>query len=391
MKRRWLVSLTATLAVLVAGAAVSFRSSKEAAAESRPGAGPKPVSVQVARVESGRVRVVLSGLGTVTPRRSVAVRSRVSGQISRIAFSEGQQVEPGQLLAELDPRTFQAEEAKAKGQLAQERALLENARLELERSESLSADSLISAQQVAAQQSLHAQRQGAEQLAVGNLTAASLQLGFTRITAPIRGRVGFRLVDAGNNVTPLDNIVQIHELAPITVVFTLTEDQLPEVLARVRAAERAGHPLDVEAWDKGNRSLLEHGQLLTVDNQIDPATGTVRLKAEFSNAEGQLFPSQFVNVRLAIDELRDALTVPRAAVQRGRQGSFVYLLGAGEVVEVRPVKLGVVDGAAIVIEDGLAAGDRVVVSGADQVREGSQVKIAAGGKGERAEPPRPRP
>lgn len=377
MTRRLVASISVSVIVFGLGAAALWKSSKNAAAENRksqesPSA--RPVSVQVARAKRSNVRVVLSGLGTVVPLRSVTVRSRVAGQLLRVAYREGELVKEGQLLAELDPRPFQARVAQAEGQLLRDRALLENARIELERARAMAQDKLLSTQQVLAQQSLVEQHRGTEQASLGALAAAQLELGFTRITAPIRGRIGFRLLDVGNNVTPANDLALINEVDPIAVIFSLSEDQVQTVFKRLQSGDKDARELPVEAWDKGNRSLLERGKLLTIDNQIDQATGTVRLKAQFQNEQGRLFPSQFVNVRFDIDELAGVVVVPQAAVQRGREGAFVYVVGPTETVEVRKVVLGPVESGSVVVEQGLSSDERVVVAGADQIREGSRAR-----------------
>jgi membrane fusion protein, multidrug efflux system len=341
---------------------------------SGPGGGKgRPVPVVVETVRTGDLPVYLGGLGTVTPRNSVTVRSRVDGELLRVAFEEGQQVQAGKLLAEIDPRPFQVQQLQAEGSLARDRALLANARVDLERYRTLYEQDSGSKQQWDTQKALVEQYEGAIKTDLAQIESAKLQLVYARIVAPIGGRVGLRQVDPGNIVHASDagGIVTINEVQPIAVLFTLPEKDLPAVLRRVRSGER----LPVDAYDRNLKSKLAAGSLLTLDNQIDPATGTIRLKAEFPNEDGALFPNQFVNVRLLVDRLRDATLVPAAAIQRGVQGTFVYVVGEDRTVGVRPVKLGPAEGDAIAVEEGLKPGERVVVDGADKLRDGAKVEV----------------
>lgn len=334
------------------------------------------VPVRTARATTYDFPVVLAGIGTVVPQKTVTVQSRVSGQLVRVLFKEGEHVKAGQLLAEIDPRPFHARLQQVEGQLKREHALLDNATNELQRTRMLAAESLASTQEVDAQESLVAQYRASRLVSQGLVSAAELELGFTRITAPIAGRIGFRQVDAGNNVTPTDALAVIHVTDPIHVVFALPEDTVPVVVRELTKARQGGRSLEVEAWDKGNRSLLGRGQVITIDNQIDATTGTVKLKAQFGNALGSLFPNQFVNVKFVVDVAQKALVVPVAAIQRGRQQPFVYVVGSGDVIQVRNVTLGASDGERTIIQDGLNTGDVVVVQGADHVREGVHVKAS---------------
>src|SRR5262245_51620208 len=335
--------------------------------------GPIPVAASAAQV--GDIPIYLSGLGTVVPMRTVTVRSRVDGELVRVNFTEGQYVKEGDLLAQVDPRPFQVQLDQAEGQLIRDQALLANARIDLERYQTLFKQDSIARQQVDTQAALVRQYEGAvrpDQAAVDN---AKLQLSYARITAPITGRLGLRQVDAGNIVHASDanGVVLITEVQPITVVFTLPQDNLPAVMQRVRGNAR----LAVEAWDRGFRTKLASGELLTVDNVIDITTGTVRLKAKFANADLALFPNQFVNARMLLDTRSGVLTIPSAALQRGSQGSFVYVVKEDDAVSVRPVKLGPSDGERVAVESGLTAGERVVVDGMDRLREGARVQVGA--------------
>ncbi|MBL8482850.1 MAG: MdtA/MuxA family multidrug efflux RND transporter periplasmic adaptor subunit, partial [Rhodocyclaceae bacterium] len=334
---------------------------------------PQPVSAQPAQRRD--MDVQLAALGTVTARNLVNVKSRVDGQLLRVLFREGQFVKSGELLAEIDPRPFQVQVDQAAGQLARDQALLQNARLDLERYRMLKAQDSIAAQQVDTQEALVRQYEGTVLADRGQLDSARLQLSFTRVTAPAAGRVGLRQVDPGNmvNANDANPIAVIAQTRPINVIFPLPQDDLPRVLARTRA----GAAPVVEAYDREGRTLLGKGVLLTVDNQIDTTTGTVKLKAEFPNADDVLFPNQFVNVRLNVEHLSGATVVPSAAIQRGAPGTYVYVVKDGATVGVRPVKLGPVQGEISVIAEGLQPGEQVVTDGTDKLRDGARIEIAA--------------
>jgi len=338
-----------------------------------PGSGPTPVVAAPATL--GAVDVVMNGLGTVTPLRTVTVRSRVDGELMRVLFDEGQIVKEEQLLAEIDPRPFQVQLAQAEGQLARDRALLENARLDLARYQALFAQDSIAKQQVDTQASLVRQYEGAIQVDRSQIDSAKLQLVYTRITAPVSGRVGLRLVDPGNVVRAGDasGLVVITQLKPVAVVFSVPQDSVPVVMKRMQSGEK----IPVEAWDREQRARLAEGILASADNQVDPATGTVKLKAQFANDDGALFPNQFVNVRMKLDTLNGVIVIPSAAVQRGAQGLFVYVVGPDNTVAQRPVKLGPTEGQRVAVTDGLAAGEMLVTDGLDRLRPGARVEVAS--------------
>jgi multidrug efflux system membrane fusion protein len=317
--------------------------------------------------------VHLKAIGTVTPLNTVTVRSRVDGELQRISFEEGQRVEKGALLAEIDPVPYQIALAQAEGQQQQNMAQLGTARSDLERLQQLTEKKLITAQELEAQQALVRERQGQLAADKARVENARLQLAYTKIEAPISGRLGLRRVDAGNLVRSNDanGIVVITQTQPISVVFTVPEIDLQKVIDPVRA----GETLTVEAWDRSEQTRLAAGVLKTVDNQIEIATGTLRLKAEFANDDERLFPNQFVNIRLRVRTLEDAIVIPAAAVQFGSRGTYVYVIDEKNVATVRDVVLGPVDGVIQSISKGLVAGDKVVLEGLDRLREGRPVLI----------------
>jgi multidrug efflux system membrane fusion protein len=333
-----------------------------------------PQPVHVAAATQGEIPIVLTALGTVTPLATVTVKTQLSGTLQSIAFREGQLVKAGDVLAQIDPRPYQISLENAEGALAKDSALLQTARLDLKRYQALLAQDSIARQQVDTQASLVKQYEGQVQSDRATIDTYKLDLVYARITAPVAGRVGLRQVDAGNYVTPSDanGIVVITQLQPISVVFTTSEDNLPAILTRLHG----GAKLSTTAYDRNNTIALETGYLDTVDNQIDTATGTVKLRALFPNAGQMLFPNQFVNARLLINTLHDAVIVPSSAVLNGANGPFVYVVKSDNTVTVRPVKVGPIDAERTSIASGLALGERVVIDGSDRLKEGAKITVA---------------
>jgi multidrug efflux system membrane fusion protein len=344
----------------------------------RGGAGgfaSQPQPVHVATATQGDMPIVLTALGTVTPLATVTVQTQLSGILQTVAFQEGQMVKKGDLLVQIDPRPYQISLENAEGALARDKALLATARLDLKRYQTLLAQDSIASQQVDTQASLVQQYEGTVKSDQANIDTYKLDLIYARITAPVSGRVGLRQVDAGNYVTPslTNGIVVITQLQPISVIFTTSEDNLPQIMKQVQT----GAKLSVTAYDRSNTTALEGGVLETLDNQIDTTTGTLKLRATFNNDNNLLFPNQFVNARLLVDTIHNAVIVPTSAVLNGSMGQFVYVVQADNTVTVRPVKIGPVDGERTSIASGLQAGERVVIDGSDRLKEGAKITIPA--------------
>lgn len=331
--------------------------------------------VQAATATRQSVPQYLSGLGTVTAANTATVRSRVNGDLLAIHFTEGQQVNAGDLLAEVDPRPYQVALAQAQGQLAKDQATLANARRDLARFEKLAKTSLVSQQELDTQRSLVSETLGTLKADEGGVASAQLNLTYSRITAPIAGRVGLKQVDVGNYVTSGDTtgIVVITQTHPIDVVFTLAENSISAILS----AQKSGQSLLVEAWDRSNQNLIASGKLLSLDNQIDVTTGTIKIKARFDNQDDTLFPNQFVNVRLKVNTLQDAVVIPPAALQMGNEGHFVWVVNSDNKVSKKSVVAGLQDSEKVVVSAGLEAGERVVTDGLDRLTEGAKVEIVA--------------
>jgi multidrug efflux system membrane fusion protein len=344
----------------------------------RGGPGGNIQSVGVTQAKIAPINVTLNGLGTVTPLATATVRPQASGLLTKLYFTEGQMVKQGDVLAQIDPRTYQAALDQVKGQLARDSATLANDKVDLARYQALAAQNAISNQQLSAQQAKVNADTGVVAADRANVEAASINLGYTRIVSPITGRVGLHLVDIGNIVSAnqTTGIVVVTELSPISVTFTVPEDQVSTVMARMNS----GATLTVTASDRSQANVIATGTLATVDNVVDTTTGTVKLRAIFDNKDGRLFPSQFVNVKLLVDTITDQVVIPVPAVQRGSDGSFVFVVSPDKTVSQRQVKLGVQDGDQVAILEGLKPGDTVVVDGADRLRDGAEVNIPAGGR-----------
>jgi multidrug efflux system membrane fusion protein len=372
--RYWWIVLLA-ICLIAIGAYVFFIKGQSRAAKEGQNRVTRMVPVVAVAAKKSDMGVYLTGLGSVTPLNTVTVKTRVDGQLMEVLFREGQTVSSGDLLAKIDPRPFEAQLIQAEGQMARDQALLKNAQLDLQRFRTLWEKAAIAKQQLDTQEALVHQYEGAVKADQGQIDNVKLQLVYCRITAPISGRVGLRLVDPGNIVRASDpnGLVVITQLQPITVIFPIPEDNLPQVLSRLKT----GEPLLVEVYDREMREKLAMGSLLTADNQIDPTTGTVRLKAIFQNQKNELFPNQFVNARLLVEFKRGATVVPAPAIQRGPQGTFVFLVNADQTATVRPVTVGEIQGGEASIKTGLSPGELVVVDGADRLREGTKVELKA--------------
>jgi multidrug efflux system membrane fusion protein len=390
--------LVVLVIVLVVGAAVwkIRRNTAEQQAENDQMAaqGDRPTPVLTSAVERKSLPVYLSALGTVTAYNTVTIKTRVDGQLMRVNVREGQAVREGQLLIEIDPKPYEAAVAQAEGQLARDQATAKNAQAESARYTALREAGVVSRESEQSQISLSGQAEGAIQADRAAIQAAKVNVGYTKILSPITGVVGLRQVDAGNIVHAADTtgLLVVTQLQPIAVIFTLPEDQLPQVFKLVRG----GRTLTVEAYDRSSSTHLATGSLLTLDNQIDTTTGTDKVKAVFNNADGALFPNQFVNIRLVLEQREAATVIPAAALQTGSTGSFVYLLRQGKVpdtlrqtgpdgkllsagdasgyyVVTQPVRIDVTEGTQLIVASGLQPGDQIVVDGQERLRNGARV------------------
>lgn len=351
--------------------AVACKSSAQKPGTAQGQRGPMVVSVATAPVEERDVPVVLSGLGSVAASDTVTVKSRLDGQLVQVAFREGQQVRKGQLLAVVDPRPYQVALSQAQATLFRDRAALQDAKINNDRYAGLYKEGVISKQQFDTQHATMDQLEGAVRADQALVDNAKLNLTYTRITAPVDGRIGLRLVDVGNMVHASDQngLLVITRMQPINVLFTLPQDQLPAVVKQMK-----GGTLPVDAYSRDDQTRIAAGKLLTIDNQIDPTTGTARLKAVFDNRDSVLWPNQFVNVHLLLETRKDNVVVPAAAIQRGPNGTYAYVVKPGNTVELRPVQVSLTQGTIAAISAGLKVGDVVVTDGQDKLQTGSRIE-----------------
>jgi multidrug efflux system membrane fusion protein len=368
---RWIVVSTACLLGIVLLWWIHARSGQRA--ETGPPGAVMSMPVRAATAVKGNINITIDALGTVTPVATVTVQTQINGQLTEVAFKEGQSVRKGDFLAQIDPRPYQAALDQAQGQLLKDQATLKEAKIDLTRYETLDKQDSIAKQQVVDQQYMVLQDEGAVKVDQGIVDNARLNLNYCRIVSPIDGRVGLRLVDPGNyvQVNSSTGLAVITQMQPIAVVLVLPEDSLPPILKRLHE----GATLPVTAYDRSRTTKLAEGVLSAVDSQIDTTTGTVKLKALFDNKDEVLFPNQFVNATVLVDVLQDATVVPTAAIQRGAPGTFVYLVKPDNSVTVQTVTLGPADGERVAVQSGLAPGARVVIDGADKLREGATVEV----------------
>jgi len=377
-KRRWWLWLLA-LAVLAFGAyrvrkgMVVPQAANTNPAGGAPGRNFGAVPVVAVPAVKGDIGVYFPGLGIVTPIHTVSVRSQIAGYLMQVLYKEGQLVNKGDPLAEIDPRPYQVMLENAEAGLARDQATLDNAKVDLQRYQTLVPLRAVPEQQLATQTSLVKSTEGVVKADQAQIDTAKLDLVYCHITAPITGRVGLRLVDPGNYVTPTDatGLVVITQIEPISVIFPLPEDQLPVVMER----ERAGARLQVEAYDRANTKKMATGWLDTVDNQIDPTTGTVKLRANFDNRDGALFPNQFVNAKLLVQEKRGVTLIPTAAVQRNSQRTYVFLVKPDSTATIQTITIGTSEGDESEVTSGLKPGDEVVMTGVDRLQEGTKVRL----------------
>jgi membrane fusion protein, multidrug efflux system len=365
------MSLRIALVLVIFVAIIAYLTLHNGTKAARPTA-PAPISVVTATAKMGDQPIYLTGLGSVVGFKTVTLRTRVDGELMRVAVSEGQMVSAGDLIAEIDPRPFQVQLEQAEGQKERDVALLENAKLDAERYRILYSQDSIPKQQLDTQIALVKQDEAivkADQAAIDN---AKLQLTYTRITSPINGRIGLRQVDPGNIVHAADQsgLAVITQLQPIAVIFSIPQDNVPQVMKKLRAGRR----MLVEAWDRDLKNKISTGSLLTIDNQADVTTGTVRFKATFANDDNALFPNQFVNARLLVDVKRGAVLVPVTSIQRGPETTFVFVVDKDDTVQTRNVVTGTIEAGMASVDRGLSPGETVVIEGVDKLQHGAKVQ-----------------
>jgi membrane fusion protein, multidrug efflux system len=365
--------LTALLILLCLAAVVWWTRQGGGPQQGGGGRNAAPMSIVPEVVGKGDIGINLNALGTVTSLATVTVRTQISGYLMRVVFKEGDEVKKGDLLAEIDSRPYEATLAQAKGQLARDEAMLKGAQVDLTRYQGLAAQNAVPHQTLDTQIALVAQDQGTVEADKAAVKSAEVNLQYTRIVSPLDGRVGLRQVDQGNYVTPGDanGLVVITQLQPISVLFTVPEDNLQAISKRIQS----GAVLPATAYDRSGANKIADGTLQTFDSQIDQTTGTIKLRAQFPNEDRALFPNQFVNIRLLLDTHKDVTTMSTAGVQRGVPGTFVYLINDDSTVSVRPVQLGITDGDHVEVLSGLKPGERVVIDGADKLRDGAKIIV----------------
>jgi multidrug efflux system membrane fusion protein len=378
---RWLVVIVLAVAAIFVWEQFQKRETEQETAGRS--SGPPPQTIRDAEVTTGDVPIIINALGAVTPLATITVRTQINGQLQSVGFTEGQIVKAGDFLAQIDARPYEAQAAQYQGQLEKDTALYNQAQADLQRYQMLNRQDSIAKQQVEDQEFLVKQDHAAMTIDQAQIDAAKLNIAYAHIVAPVSGRVGLRQVDPGNYVqtTDANGLVLLTELEPISVIFTVAEDYLPQIQARMKS----GATLPVAIYDRANVAKLQDGHLAFIDNQIDVTTGTVKLRALFENKDDSLFPQQFVNARLTVDTLANAIVAPNAAIQQGAQGPFVYVVNSDDTVSVRQIKTGPVDGQRTAILSGLKAGERVVIDGVDRLRDGAKVAVrngpAPGGSG----------
>jgi len=362
-----------TLSLLLIAGIVWWNRQASAPQQSNGGRNAAPMSIVPEVVGKGDIGISINALGTVTSLATVTIRTQISGYLIKVDFKEGDEVKKGDLLAQIDSRPYEATLAQAKGQLARDEAMLKGAQVDLTRYQGLAAQNAVPHQTLDTQIALVAQDQGTVEADKAAVKSAEVNLQYCRILSPLDGRVGLRQVDQGNYVTPGDanGLVVITQLQPISVLFTVPEDNLQAISKRLQS----GAVLPATAYDRSGATKLAEGTLQTFDSQIDQTTGTIKLRAQFSNDNRGLYPNQFVNIRLLLDTHKDVTTMSTAGIQRGVPGTFVYLINADNTVSVRPVQLGVTDGERVEVISGLAPGERIVIDGADKLRDGAKINV----------------
>jgi multidrug efflux system membrane fusion protein len=369
-KRRIVIGLIILVAAILVGYLI-FRSIFASSGARNPQSAAQ--SVGASTIGTGDIRVIVNALGTVTPIATITVQTQIDGQLMEVAFTEGQTVKKGGTLAQIDPRPYQLLQAQYEGQLARDQGLLAQAQVDLVRYQKLAEQNSIARQQYEDQVYIVQQDQGTVKLDQAQVDQQKLNVIYCHIVSPVTGRIGLRLVDPGNYVQASNStgLAVVTQLQPITVIFPIPEDDLPDIVP----ALYTGATFEVAAYDRANVKLLTTGRVIALDSQIDTTTGTVKVRAQFDNADYALFPNQFVNAQLLVKRLNNVVTVPTAAIQRGAPGAYVYVVNADNTVSVQPIKLGPTDGPMAAVTSGLSAGQRVVVDGTDRLRDGARVTI----------------